>query len=43
MVSKSLLKKKLFNTPTKKILLTLLFIIIYRIGNIIPLTGVDQE
>jgi preprotein translocase subunit SecY len=31
------------NNPTKKILLTLFMLFLFRIGNTIPLTGIDQE
>lgn len=31
------------STPTKKILITLVLLFCYRFGNIIPLTGIDQD
>ena len=31
------------NNPTKKILLTLVILLIFRFGNTIPLTGIDQD
>ena len=31
------------NTPTKKILLTLFILFLFRFGNTIPLVGIDQE
>ncbi len=31
------------NNPTKKILLTLVILFIFRFGNTIPLTGIDQD
>jgi preprotein translocase subunit SecY len=39
------LKKELFinNSPTKKLIYTLVVILIYKILNSIPLTGIDQE
>lgn len=43
------LTKKLFskiyskNTPTQKILLTLFLLFIFRVGNTIPLAGIDQD
>lgn len=43
------LTKKMFsnfylkNTPTKKILVTLFILFLFRLGNTIPLSGVDQE
>lgn len=46
MVSKSLFPeiiKKRLNRPTQKLIATFVLIILYRIGNEIPLTGIDQE
>ena len=43
MVSNLLSRKKILNTPTKKLLITLFLIFVYRVGNLIPLTGIDQE
>jgi preprotein translocase subunit SecY len=34
---------KFQNSPTKKILLTLFILLIFRFGNTIPLSGIDQE
>ena len=31
------------NSPTKKILLTLVILFLFRFGNTIPITGIDQE
>ena len=36
-------KLKFQNSPTKKILLTLFILLIFRFGNTIPLSGIDQE
>ena len=36
-------KLKLQNSPTKKILLTLVILLLFRFGNTIPLSGIDQE
>lgn len=36
-------KLKFQNNPTKKILLTLFILLIFRFGNTIPLSGIDQE
>ena len=36
-------KKTSQNSPTKKIILTLLVLLIFRFGNTIPLSGIDQE
>jgi preprotein translocase subunit SecY len=41
-------KKKILNifnqnNPTKKILLTLVILFIFRFGNTIPLSGIDQD
>ena len=35
--------KKKRNNPTNKILLTLFILLIFRFGNTIPLSGIDQE
>jgi preprotein translocase subunit SecY len=43
MVSKPLYTKKNFSGPNKKLLTTLLMVLFYRLGNLIPLTGIDQE
>ena len=31
------------NTPTKKVLLTLLVLFLFRLGNTIPIAGIDQD
>ena len=31
------------NNPTKKILLTLFILLLFRFGNTIPLSGIDQD
>ena len=36
-------KFKFQNSPTKKILLTLVILLLFRFGNTIPLSGIDQE
>jgi preprotein translocase subunit SecY len=36
-------KTKFQNTPTKKILITLFVLFIFRFCNTIPLAGIDQE
>jgi preprotein translocase subunit SecY len=36
-------KTKRQNSPTKKILLTLFILLLFRFGNTIPLSGIDQE
>lgn len=43
MVINPLFQNKRLNNPTKKLLVTLLLILLYRIGNMIPLTGIDQD
>ena len=35
--------KKLKNNPTQKILITLIVLFLFRFGNTIPLSGIDQE
>lgn len=39
----SLFKKKKLKSPAKKVLYTLLYIVLYRIGNIIPIENIDQD
>ena len=36
-------KGKIKNTPNQKIFLTLFILLIFRFGNSIPLSGIDQE
>jgi preprotein translocase subunit SecY len=43
MVSNLFSTKKRLNTPTKKLLITLFLVLVYRVGNLIPITGVDQD
>jgi len=35
--------KTVKNNPTQKILITLLVLFLFRFGNTIPLSGIDQE
>ena len=43
LVNKFLPKTKRQTNPTKKILLTLFILLLFRFGNTIPLSGIDQE
>ena len=43
LVNQFLPKTKRQNNPTKKILLTLFILLLFRFGNTIPLSGIDQE
>jgi len=43
MRSISLFQKKKLKSPAKKVLYTLLYIVLYRIGNIIPIENIDQD
>ena len=43
LANKIIPKTKFQNTPTKKILITLLVLFIFRFCNTIPLAGIDQE
>ena len=43
LANKLIPKTKFQNTPTKKILITLFVLFIFRFCNTIPLAGIDQE
>ena len=43
LANKIIPKTKFQNTPTKKILITLLILFIFRFSNTIPLAGIDQD